>query len=117
MSSPETALLKERLLEDWERIYAVVALASGQQTPWNRLGGELVLASPLPEESRLQIAKRWVWIFEEEIATVQLARNAVAHAKPISEDSLKEAVKIAEQLLSTLSQRLNNGTDMSAAAG
>jgi hypothetical protein len=114
VSTAEVPLLKEKLLEDWEKIFAVVTLASGESNLSLGLA-QLALSSPLAE-TQLQIARRWVSIFSEEIAAVQLVRNAVAHAQPITEESLRESVKLAEELLATLSQRLNGSTDASVTA-
>jgi hypothetical protein len=117
MSTPESWELKERLLADWEKISAVVDVASGDPARALPLGLSLALSSPLPEESQRSIARRWVSIFDDEIRTVMLARNAVAHAKPISDESLKSVVGLADELLGTLGQRLTNGTETPAAAG
>lgn len=115
MSTAEVPILKEKLLEDWEKIFAVVTLASGESNLSLGLA-QLALSSP-HAEAQLQIARRWVSIFSEEIATVQLARNAVAHAQPISEESLRAAVTLAENLLATLSQGVHGSSEKRVTAG
>ena len=101
--------LKLRLLEAWATIDAYVRFASNMGPPPETLGLP-PLSSPLPEESQLQIARRWVSIFREEIETVALARAAVAHAKPISDAAVREAVRVGDRLLDTLLAGLNDGT-------
>jgi hypothetical protein len=115
MSTPESWQLKEKLLQDWEKISAVVGVASGDPAHVEPLEASLNLSSPLPEELQRSIARRWVSIFDDEIKTVMFARNAVAHAKPISEDGLRSVVGLADELLGTLEERLSNGTETAAA--
>lgn len=113
----DIAHLKLRLLAVWEHINAYVAFAYRAGPPPETLGLPR-LSSPLPEESQLAIARRWVSIFREEIDTVKLVRQAVAHAKPVSDDAVREAVRVAEYLYSTLQTGLNEGVnDTDLAAG
>lgn len=112
----DIAHLKLQLLEAWENINAYVAFAYNAGPPPDTLGLP-PLASPLTEESQLAIARRWVAIFREEIETVKLVRQAVAHARPVSDSAVREAVRVAERLLGTLSTGLNEGlgqTDIAA---
>ncbi len=97
----DVSSVKLGLLSAWEKINTYDAFASGTGPPPETLGLPR-LPSSLPEESQLDIARRWVAIFREEIETVHLARNAVAHARPISDDSVREAARLADRLLSTL---------------
>ena len=101
--------LKLRLLEIWETINAYVAFAYNAGPPPETLGFP-ALASPLPDESQLEIARRWASIFREEIETVKLVRQWVAHAKPVSDTNVREAVRVGERLLGTLSTGLNEPT-------
>lgn len=102
----DIAHLKLRLLETWESINAYVAFAYNGGPPPETLGLPR-LYSPLPEESQLAIARRWASIFREEIDTVRLFRQAVAHARPVSDDAVREAVRVAERLLATLTNGLS----------
>lgn len=108
--------LKLRLLEVWESINAYDRFATNAGPPPETLGLPH-LSSPLPEESQLRIVRRWVSIFREEIETVRLVRDAVAHAKPIPDESLREAVTVADYLLDTLFAGLSQSVDRNRAAG
>ncbi|MDQ4025208.1 MAG: hypothetical protein M3217_06935 [Actinomycetota bacterium] len=110
----DVSTLRLGLLSAWEKINAYDAFASGVGPPPETLGLPR-LPSPLPEESQLDIARRWASIFREEIETVRLVRNAVAHARPISEATLREAARLADRLLSTLHTGLAQAsTDLAA---
>jgi hypothetical protein len=107
--------LKLRLLEIWETINAYVTFVYNGGPPPEMLGLP-TLASPLPDESQLDIARRWVVIFREEIETVKLVRQAVAHAKPVSENAVTEAVRVGERLLGTLHAGLSDPAQQRDAA-
>jgi len=117
MSTQGSWELKEKLLADWEKISAVVDVAGGNPTRSLSRDLSLPVSSPLSEETQRSIARRWVSIFDDEIRTVMLARNTVAHAKPISEESLRAVVGLADDLLKTLGERLTNDTQAPAPAG
>lgn len=108
--------LKLRLLEAWESINAYDRFATSGGPPPETMGLPR-LPSPLPEESQRQIARRWVSIFREEIETVRLVRGAVAHAKPIPDASVREAVRVSDHLLDTLFVGLSQRVDRNRAAG
>lgn len=100
--------LKLRLLDVWESINAYDRFATNAGPPPETLGLPH-LPSPLPEEPQLRIVRRWASIFREEIETVRLVRDAVAHAKPIPDASVREALWVADRLLETLFAGLSEG--------
>jgi hypothetical protein len=55
-----------------------------------------------------RVLDRWVTLFKEEIDFVRRSRNSVAHAEPLSNDSLDEAVQIGRRLLALLSSKLGH---------
>lgn len=100
--SADRARLKDRLLYLGAELESIVAFADGRYDPdpdgparWLR-----EVSSPLPEESSREALQRWRHVFADELQTVRLARNSVAHAKYISDGSLRNAIAIGDRLVS-----------------
>jgi hypothetical protein len=101
VEDPETkALLAQELIERWERL----ASAATQARTLEQQGSARSLASaelgyPSAEAYRLV---DWGRTFAEELDYVQVARNTVAHARPIDEETLRQAVRLARKLEASL---------------
>jgi hypothetical protein len=100
--SVERARLKDRLLYLVAELEGILAFIEGRYEP--EPGDPAVwlyhVWSSLPEESSREVLRRWRQVFADELQVVQLARNSVAHARYISDDSLRNAVAGAERLVS-----------------
>jgi hypothetical protein len=59
--------------------------------------------------------RAWWGSFREELSYVQAARNSVAHAKPLEDDTLQSAVDLARRLDDALSQVIGSAGDSEAA--
>jgi hypothetical protein len=61
---------------------------------------------PQVREARLNVLDFWQNLFKEEIASVMLLRNSVAHGVPVPEKTLDEGIEAETQLIRFLNSRL-----------
>lgn len=55
-----------------------------------------------------RVLDRWITLFADEIEFVRRSRNSVAHAEPLSDDTLEEAVQVGRRLLSLLRSKIDS---------
>lgn len=93
--------LKEDLLSLGAELDSLVAFADGRQDPTPTGPGRWLyeLFSGAPGPRAREVLRRWRELFADELEIVRLARNTVAHAMYISDDNLRKAVAVAEQLV------------------
>lgn len=87
-------LLVTRIIENWELLYVSLDLGP------SRRGGRGDSFRNI--DVTAHEADRFKSLFEEELQVVRAARNNVAHAKPISNEDLRSAVDISDQLVRIL---------------
>lgn len=92
--SPERAILVSRLLSAWAQIQAWLEPPAA--------GIEGMELTPLEYEEATDRRHRFLALFREELQAVRAARNTAAHSRPISDEALEEALKIAHELLRIL---------------
>jgi hypothetical protein len=99
--SPGSERLRERLLYLGAELDSIVAFADGRQDPAPNGPGRWLydVRSAVPNEGAREVLRRWRGLFADELEVVRLARNTVAHAMYISDDNLRNAVAVAEQLV------------------
>lgn len=91
--NPDPSLIP-RIIENWELLYASLDLGPSRR---GRSGD----SSPRIKVTASE-ADRFKFLFDEELQVVRAARNNVAHAKPITNEDLRSAVDISDQLLEIL---------------
>jgi len=99
--STDRALLHDRLLYLAAELESIMAFAYERSEPDPEGPAKWLyyVGSPLPGESSREALRRWALVFADELRTVQLARNSVVHAKILSDDSLRNAIEIADRLV------------------
>ncbi len=96
----DRALDTLRLLYLSEILDALMAYAEGRPRPLGlRSVPDWVLESDLREDARQDAMRQWRSVFSDELATVKAARNSVAHALKVDDQLLREAVRVARQLV------------------
>lgn len=117
MNQSQALAARDKLMRNWDVIDSVLRLARGDERHWEDWWGSRVLHSPISEESQRDIARRWSSILKDEIETVWLARNALAHGQPMDQQSVMEASRLSDELLTILEKGLVNPPARPAAAG
>jgi hypothetical protein len=90
-ASDDIDKLAMQLIRRWEELDILLGMTAmrSRQRPDGQIRDQL------PDHH----IERFLGVFSEEISFVRLARNTVAHARPISKEQLESAVKTAEELL------------------
>ena len=85
----EDASLRADLLAVWEELSSILQLTPGARR------------AERPNEYEIGLARRqrFINLFGEELEVVRAARNAVAHARPVDTEALREAVEVGRKLL------------------
>lgn len=101
--SPERALLEARLIRAVEEIvpYARAAESANVRSFAEGTGRSLANAAKM-----LAAVRDWYVPFQDEIRGAIAARNAIAHAQPMTESALRAAVELAERLRALLRDRI-----------
>jgi hypothetical protein len=113
------ARLKDRLLFLGAELEGILAFVDGRYEPDpNGPAGWLYeVRSPLADEDAREVLRRWRNVFADELQIVQLARNSVAHAKYISDDNLRNAVTVADRLVTVAKSSVGRDTSNESGIG
>jgi hypothetical protein len=89
--SNDQAVKRTELIQLWAEVDGFLQLTSGGTRPSDPL--------TLADDAQAAAKARFASLFAEEIQVVGAARNLVAHARPIDDTLLDEAVELARELV------------------
>lgn len=106
--SPERAMLEAQLLRTWRSAELWLKVAAGRSLADAADDDESGLATAAVTDEQLrELVDRWVVLFREELEVLRTTRNAIVHARTISDDDVRDAVHLGQQVIALLTRRLS----------
>jgi hypothetical protein len=96
-----------RLIYLWEILDTLISYAEGRPgRPGLSLAPEWLMDSNLAEERRRLLLQRWRKVFAGELEVIQAVRNSAAHAVPVDDQTIREALRVARRLVRSAQEAL-----------